>query len=76
MYYLAINELDKEFAIVEKNFAEMIVDIEEEYDCSEIYLRKLHGNANWDKLVEEYGAKGYRYTTIDSFEDAINFVTQ
>lgn len=76
MYYLIINELNKEFAIVEKNYAELIVDVQDEHDCSDVYLLQLHGNTNWDKLIEEYGNKGYRYTVIDTVQDAIEFVIQ
>ena len=76
MYYLVINELYNEFAIVEKNYAEMIADVQDEHDCSDIYQLKLHGNTNWDKLIEEYGAKGYRYTVIDTYQDVLDFVIQ
>lgn len=76
MYYLAINELYKEFAIVEQNFAAIIADTQEEQGYLNVWQRKLHGNTNWDKLIEEYGARGYRYTTIDTYQEAIEFVTQ
>lgn len=76
MYYLVINEVYKEFAIVEKNFAEMIADVQDEHGCSDVYQLKLHGNTNWDKLIEEYGAKGYRYTVIDTYQDVLDFVIQ
>lgn len=76
MYYLAINELYKDFAIVEKSYAELIADVQDEYNCSDIYLNKLHGNTNWDKLIEEYGSKGYRYTVIDTYQDVLDFVIQ
>lgn len=76
MFYLVINELYNEFAIVEKNYAEMIADVQDEHSCSDIYQLKLHGNANWDKLIEEYGNKGYRYTVIDTYQDVLDFVIQ
>ena len=76
MFYLVINELYNEFAIVEKNYAEMIADVQDEHSCSDVYQLKLHGNTNWDKLIEEYGAKGYRYTVIDTYQDVLDFVIQ
>lgn len=76
MFYLVINELYNEFAIVEKNYAEMIADVQDEHRCSDVYQLKLHGNTNWDKLIEEYGNKGYRYTVIDTYQDVLDFVIQ
>lgn len=76
MFYLVINELYNEFAIVEKNYAELITDVQEEQGYLIVSQRKLHGNTNWDKLIEEYGNKGYRYTTIDTDQEAIDFVIQ
>ena len=76
MFYLVINELYNEFAIVEKNYAEMIADVQDEHGCSVVYQLKLHGNTNLDKLIEEYGNKGYRYTVIDTYQDVLDFVIQ
>lgn len=76
MYYLVINDVHKEFAIVEKNYAELINDVRDEHDSSNIYLLKLSDSTNWDKLIEEYGAKGYRYTVIDTYQDVLDFVTE
>lgn len=68
-YYLVTNELTKEFAIVESEIMQEIESIIDDHGAQEIYYGELEDDENWDNLIEQQSAKGYRYTVLEADTD-------
>ena len=64
-YYLVTNELTKEFAIVESEIMQEIDELIDEHGVQEVYFGQLDDNQNWDELIEQQSAKGYRYVVLE-----------
>lgn len=68
-YYLVTNELAKEFAIVESEIMQEIDGLIDEYGVQDVYFSQLDDDQNWDELIEQQSAKGYRYTVLEADTD-------
>ena len=68
-YYLVINELTKEFAIVESEIMQEIDGLIDEHGVQDVYFSQLDDDQNWDMLVEEEVKKGYRYVVLEADTD-------
>lgn len=64
-YYLVTNELTKEFAIVESEIMQEIDGLIDEHGVQEVYYGQLDDDQNWDELIEQQSAKGYRYVVLE-----------
>lgn len=73
-YYFVANELTKEFAIVESEIMQEIDELIDEHGATDIYYRQLDDDQNWDELIEQQSAKGYRYVVLEiETDDAWDF---
>lgn len=73
-YCFVVNELTKEFAIVESEIMQEIDGLIDEHGVQEVYYGQLDDDQNWDELIEQQSAKGYRYVVLEiETDDAWDF---